>query len=243
MGRHIRLGVNIDHVATLRQARKAQAPDPVHAAVLAELGGADAITVHIRQDRRHIQDRDIRLLRQTVGTRINVEMAVREEVLGLILEINPHQVTLVPERPDELTTEGGLDVASDITTIARCASALREAGIHVSIFVDPMESQISAACEAGCDAIEICTARYAETSDPDALDAVRDAAIGARAIGIAVHAGHGLDYQNVIPVAELPQIVELNIGHAIIARAVLVGIERAVREMKKIIDEARRTVG
>ena len=243
MGRDIRLGVNIDHVATLRQARKAQAPDPVHAAVLAELGGADAITVHIRQDRRHIQDRDIRLLRETVGTRLNVEMAVGREVLDLILDINPQQVTLVPERPDELTTEGGLDVAADITTVARCVSALKETGIHVSIFVDPVERQISAAREAGCDAIEICTARYADRPDADALDAVRDAAIRAQAIGIAVHAGHGLDYQSVIPVAELPQITELNIGHAIIARAVLVGIERAVREMKETIDKARRNAG
>jgi len=238
MSRFVRLGVNIDHVATLRQARKATVPDPVHAALLAELGGADGITVHIRQDRRHIQDRDVTLLRETVRTRLNVEMAMRPEILEFVVGVRPHQVTLVPERPDEITTEGGLDVASDNDSVKDCVSALKKAGIHVSIFVDPVEAQISAARQAGCDAMEICTARYADHPGPDTLEDVAKAAAQAETMGIAVHAGHGLNYQTVVPLTQLPQIVEFNIGHAIVARAMLVGFEKAVREMKNVIDNA-----
>lgn len=238
MTRHVRLGVNIDHVATLREARKAAVPDPVHVAALAELGGADGITVHIRQDRRHIQERDLRPLRETVKTRLNVEMAIRREMLDLILEVKPHQVTLVPERPDELTTEGGLDVAADIDSVAACVTGLRDAGMHVSVFVDPDARQIAACRETGCDAVEICTARYSERPDTDSLAAVKDAAVRSQGMGIKVHAGHGLDYETVIPVAQLPQIVELNIGHAIVARALLVGFQEAVREMKTLIEKA-----
>ncbi len=235
----MRLGVNIDHIATLRQARRADVPDPVQAAVLAELAGADGITVHIRQDRRHIQDRDIRVLRDVVKTRLNVEMALREDVLALILDVEPHQVTIVPERPDELTTEGGLDVPSTGPMLSKFISALNQAGVHVSVFIDPDVNQIWAARDAGADAIEICTARYSEDPGRETLTPVREAAAIASEAGLSVHAGHGLNYQTVSPVAAIAEIVELNIGHSIVARAALVGIERAVREMKQEILKAR----
>jgi len=228
----IRLGVNIDHVATLRQARRAQEPDPVHAAVLAELAGAHGITVHLRADRRHIQDRDVHVLRQTVKTRLNVEMAATPEMVAIAREIRPDQVTLVPERPAELTTEGGLDVIAQRPAVERATAELRQAGIEVSLFVDPRADQVAAAAEIGADAIEINTAAYAEARTPAARSAARDAvAAAAGASRVLVHAGHGLDYRNVAAIAALPALVELNIGHSIVARAALVGMERAVREM------------
>jgi pyridoxine 5-phosphate synthase len=227
-----RLGVNIDHVATLRQARRARQPDPVQAAVLAELAGAHGITVHLRSDRRHIQDRDVEVLRRTVTTRLNVEMAATPEMIGIALAIRPEQVTLVPERPAELTTEGGLDVAAHRAHLADAVKKLREGAIEVSLFVDPQPAQVEAAAEIGADAIEINTAAYADAPTASrrqaALSAVSKAADSARTL---VHAGHGLDYRNVGAIAAIGRIAELNIGHAIVARATLVGMERAVREM------------
>ncbi len=237
----LRLGVNIDHVATLRQARRAAQPDPVHAACLAELAGADGITVHLRSDRRHIQDRDLELLRQTVKTRLNLEMAATEAMLAVALRVKPDQVTLVPERPDELTTEGGLDVPRQRAPVSAACAALREAGIEVSLFVDPLGAQVQATRDLA-QAFEINTAAYSESrgaARAQALAAVAEAARQGRALGLHVHAGHGLDYDNVGPVAALPEIEELNIGHSIVARAVLVGFERAVREMQAALRRAR----
>ncbi len=234
---YVRLGVNVDHVATLREARKSVAPDPVEAAFLAELAGADGITVHLRMDRRHIKERDLRLLRQTVKTRLNLEMAATEEMLSIALEVKPDQVTLVPERPGEVTTEGGLDVASSVDEIAKVVEKLKGAGIEVSIFVDPDTSQVKAAKEAGADAIEIHTGIYAAAKNKEnELERIFEAARVARNLGLRVHAGHDLNYRNIIPVLKTPGLEEVNIGHAIIARAIYVGIERAVREMKEVIN-------
>jgi pyridoxine 5-phosphate synthase len=231
-----RLGVNIDHVATLRQARGGQEPDPVWAAALAELGGADGITVHLREDRRHIQDRDLRLLRETVGVRLNLEMAAEAEILNLALEVGPDQVTLVPERREELTTEGGLDVVSQRPRIAAAVSRCRDAGIEVSLFLDPEPVQIEAALTLELDAIELHTGRYANspegTGQLQELAALRQVAATIVSAGIALHAGHGLNYRNVGPVARLDRMAELNIGHSIVCRALFVGMERAVRQMK-----------
>jgi pyridoxine 5-phosphate synthase len=232
-----RLGVNIDHVATLRQARRVPDPDPVQAAILAELGGADGITVHLRSDRRHIQDRDVEILRQVVKTRLNLEMAATQEMLKIALTAKPHQVTLVPERREEITTEGGLDVVLNSVQLKPTVKMLEEGGIHVSLFVDPDLEQVKEAHRIDAPAIEINTAAYADARDDQGREAALRKAVDAarlgRKLGLAVHAGHGLTYENVRGVAALSEISELNIGHSIVARAVLVGIERAVREMRE----------
>jgi pyridoxine 5-phosphate synthase len=237
-----RLGVNIDHVATLRQTRKAREPDPVWAAVLAELGGADVITVHLREDRRHIQDRDVRLLRETVQVRLNLEMALEPEIVTLALDLKPHQVTLVPERRAELTTEGGLDVAGQKARVALVLSRCRDAGIDVALFIDPDLAQVDAAVELGATAVEFHTGRYADAcwgADRDReLESLKVAAAATIASGVELHAGHGLNYQNVAPVARLKKMEELNIGHSIVARAVFVGLKQAVCEMKTCIAAA-----
>jgi pyridoxine 5-phosphate synthase len=236
----IRLGVNIDHVATVRQARRAQEPDPVAAAVLALFGGADGITIHLREDRRHIQDRDLRLLREVVTHRLNLELAAVDEIVNLACTVRPDETTLVPERRQELTTEGGLDVVAHQKEVSRAVGRLTAAGIEVSIFVDPDPRQIETARLLGARAVEIQTARYSEARGAAAqeLNALREAAAFAREQGLHVHLGHGLNYVNVRPVARLPGVEELNIGHSIVARAVLVGMERAVREMKEAIRAA-----
>jgi pyridoxine 5-phosphate synthase len=237
----IRLGVNLDHVATVRQARRAVEPDPVAAAVLAILGGADSITVHLREDRRHIQERDVRLLRATVR-RLNLEMAAVDEIVALACEIRPDEATLVPERREELTTEGGLDVVANQKTVERAMTSLRQAGIAVALFVDPDERQIETAKLLGARAVEIQTARYAEArtwpAQQEQLTILHESADFARRIGLHVHLGHGLDYWNVNAVACIPGVEELNIGHSIVARAVFVGLERAVREMKEAIRQS-----
>ncbi len=238
----IRLGVNIDHVATVRQARRADEPDPVAAAVLALLGGADGITVHLREDRRHIQDRDVRLLRQVVTRRLNLEMAAVDAIVDIACEVKPDEATLVPERREELTTEGGLDVVTHEKPVARAVERLHQAGIAVSLFIDPDARQIETARLLGVKAVEIQTARYAEArtaADQEReLSALREAATFVAERGLHLHFGHGLNYHNVQAVARLPGAAELNIGHSIVARAVLVGMERAVREMKEAIQRA-----
>lgn len=235
----IRLGVNIDHVATIRQARGGREPDPVWAAVLAELGGADGITIHLREDRRHIQDRDLRVLRDTVQVRLNLEMSVEPEIVAIALAARPDQVTLVPERRQEVTTEGGLDVHGQFDRVAAAAARCRDAGLEVSLFIDPEEAQVEASRRAGGAAVELHTGRYADAPDRAAvareLEALAVAGRHAAACGLALHAGHGLNYHNVRAVAALDRIAELNIGHSIVARAVFVGMERAVREMKMCI--------
>ncbi|MBD2085713.1 pyridoxine 5'-phosphate synthase [Trichocoleus sp. ST-U3] len=231
------LGVNIDHIATIRQARRTVEPDPVTAAVLAELAGADGITVHLREDRRHIQDRDVRLLRQTVRTHLNLEMAPTEEMVAIALDIKPDYVTLVPEKREEVTTEGGLDVSSQIDRIGEMVTKLQDAGIPVSLFIDADPGQIMAAAIIKVKFIELHTGCYAEAADEASrekeLAVLAKGCEQARAAGIRINAGHGLTYWNVYPVACLEGMEELNIGHTIISRAALVGIERAVREMKQ----------
>ncbi len=233
----IRLGVNIDHVATVRQARKAAEPDPVAAAVLALLGGADGITVHLREDRRHIQDRDVHLLRQVVTSRLNLELATADEIVDIACALKPDEATLVPERRQELTTEDGLDVAANEAAVAKAVKRLRGAGIEVSLFLDPDPRQIEFGKLLGVQAVEIHTGRYAEARAAEdvarELAALQDAAAFARAMGLHVHMGHGLNYVNVKAVARVAGVEELNIGHSIVSRAVLVGMERAVREMKE----------
>jgi len=230
-----RLGVNIDHVATVRQARKAAHPDPVQAALLAEMGGADGITVHLRSDRRHIQDRDVEILKQVVKTRLNLEIAATQEMMRMALTVKPDQVTLVPERREELTTEGGLDAVLNSVQLRPVVRTLQEAGIHVSLFIDPDLEQVKEAHKLDGQAIEINTAAYAEARDEKSREAAYRKTVDAirlgRKLGLGVHAGHGLDYRNVGRMAALPDLSELNIGHSIVARAVLVGMERAVREM------------
>ena len=235
----IRLGVNIDHVATLRQARRANDPDPVATAVLALLAGADGITVHLREDRRHIQDRDVRLLRPVVTNRLNLEMAAVDTIADIACEVKPDEATLVPERRQELTTEGGLDVVANEKEVGRIAERLRNAGIEVSLFIDPDRRQIDAARRLGARAIEIQTARYSEAGPNAAreLDVLREATTYAVSLGLHVHMGHGLNYVNVQAVAAIPGVEELNIGHSIVSRAVLVGFERAVRDMKDALRE------
>ena len=233
------LSVNIDHIATIRQARQTTEPDPVEAAVICELAGAYGITVHLRGDRRHIQDRDLRLLRQTVKTKLNVEMAATGEMVDIACEVLPDQVTLVPELPGEVTTTGGLDCTKNLRTIAEAIERLKSAGMLVSLFIDPEEEQIRAAADLGAKAIELNTSRYSDatlTNRPlqagaEALDAVRHAAEFGASRQIQVLAGHGLTYRNVAAIATIEQIVEVNIGHNIIARAALVGLDRAVRDM------------
>jgi pyridoxine 5-phosphate synthase len=235
----IRLGVNIDHVATVRQARRAPEPDPVAAALLALLGGADGITVHLREDRRHIQDRDVRVLRQTVMQRLNLEMAAVEAIVDIACEVKPDEATLVPERREELTTEGGLDVVTHREAVGRAVERLRAAGIEVSLFIDPDPRQIEQAKLLGAKAVEIQTARYSEGRTAEErereLEALRNAAVFVRQQGLHLHMGHGLTYTNVQPICHITGLEELNIGYSIVSRAVLVGIERAVREMKEAI--------
>lgn len=236
------LGVNIDHVATIRQARKIDQPDPVWAAALAQLGGADCITVHLREDRRHIQDRDVEILKQTVSVKLNLECACEPEMLAIAARIKPTQVCLVPERREELTTEGGLDVVSNRTRVQQAVDQLHAAGIRVSIFIDPQADQINAAASIGANAIEIHTGAYAnqigENRDKE-LAKITLAAEHASRAELEVHAGHGLNYDNVIPVAAVPHINELNIGHSIIGRALFVGMQAAVREMKNLLQSAK----
>lgn len=233
------LGVNIDHVATVRQARRAPEPDPVWAAALAELGGADCITCHLREDRRHINDRDVEILRKTVRVKLNLEMALAPEIVECALRVLPDQSTLVPERREELTTEGGLDVAGDPERVAAAVRRLKDAGITVSLFIDPDARQIAASTKSGADAVEFNTGRYSEATgeheQKERLAEIVSAVSGARSAGLVAHAGHGLTYVNVGPVAAIEGLEELNIGHTIIARAVFVGLERAVREMKALV--------
>ncbi len=232
------LGVNIDHVATIRQARKTYEPDPAAAAMLCELAGADAITIHLREDRRHIQDRDVRVLKETVTVKLNLELSVAEEIVGIACQVRPQQATLVPERREEVTTEGGLDVAAHRTAVARSIERLRAAGISVSLFLDPDPRQIELARQLGADAVELHTGQYAlarGAARHEELIALTSAGKLVVDLGMHLHAGHGLNYQNVVPVARIARMRELNIGHSIISRAVLVGLERAVREMKQLI--------
>ena len=244
ISKSIRLGVNIDHVATVRQARLGHEPDPMAAAVLCELAGADGITVHLREDRRHIQDRDVRLLRPVVR-RLNLEMAASDEIASLACEVKPCEATLVPEKRQELTTEGGLDLIANRVQVEKVMKKLKAAGIIVSLFIDPDCNQIETARALGADAIEIQTARYSEAKTrvelDRELDELREATRMATELGMHVHMGHGLNYHNVQAVAAIPGVEELNIGHSIVSRAVLVGMERAVREMKMAIEEGIRT--
>jgi pyridoxine 5-phosphate synthase len=242
MSGFIALGINIDHVATLRQARRARAPDPVQAALAAEQAGADAITLHLREDRRHIQDRDVRALRGLLQTRMNLEMAVTDEMLGIAAEVRPEDCCLVPEKRQELTTEGGLDVAGQAARIRAAVASLAGAGIRVALFIDPDPAQIEAAAASGAPAVELHTGAYAEASGSaraTELERLRTGARLAERLGLEVHAGHGLDYHNVQPVAAIAQIIELNIGHAIVARAVFTGLAAAVRDMKALMQAAR----
>ena len=237
-----KLGVNIDHVATVREARKTNEPDPVWAATLAELGGADGITLHLREDRRHIQDRDLRVMRQTVVAPLNLELACAEDVLRLACEIKPSQATLVPERREEVTTEGGLDVVGNRPLVADAVRRLRDAGIVVSLFLDPDAAQIDAGAAVGADAVELHTGAYANAQAPTELErqleTLRAAGRYLRDAGLTLHAGHGLTYRNVQPVAAIEGMHDLNIGHSIIARSIMVGLEQAVRDMKRLIREA-----
>jgi len=234
-----KLAVNVDHVATLREARRSSYPDPVEAAVLAELAGAEGIVVHLREDRRHIKERDLRLLREVVKTCLNLEMAAVEEMVQIAREVKPDMVTLVPERREELTTEGGLDVMGNKERLLEVVPRLKESGIIVSLFVDPDMNQIKAAKEVGADAVEIHTGLYSEAKTPaereEELKKVEMAAKESRALYLSTRAGHGLNYWNVKPIAAIPEIEELSIGHSIVARAVLVGMERAVKEMLELL--------
>ena len=239
----IYLGVNIDHVATLRQARGTRYPDPIQAAIEAEQAGADSITLHLREDRRHIQDRDVRMLADILQTKMNLEMAVTEEMLGIAELYRPADCCLVPERREELTTEGGLDVAGQQSRMHDACTRLAEAGITVSLFIDPEMKQIEAAAACGAPVIELHTGRYAEASSAaeaqHELKIIRQAAEKAHAMGLQVNAGHGLHYHNVRPIAAIKELVELNIGHAIVARSFFTGFQEAVREMKKLMLGAR----
>ena len=235
-----RLHVNVDHVATLRQARGSDYPDPIPAAAMAEMAGAHGITIHLREDRRHIVDRDLELMRKTVTTVLNLEMAATEEMISIARATGPEICTLVPEKREERTTEGGLAVASDIEAISTATRALQEAGIKVSLFVDPTRREIEASRQAGADMVELHTGDYCNAKGLDAirhLDRISDAAMTAADLGLKVAAGHGLHYHNVAPVARIPEIEELNIGHAIIARAVFCGIDEAVRRMLEAMGE------
>ncbi|MBY0523468.1 MAG: pyridoxine 5'-phosphate synthase [Gemmataceae bacterium] len=240
----IRLGVNIDHVATVRQARRGDEPDPVAAAVLALLGGADGITIHLREDRRHIQDRDVRLLRQVVTQRLNLEMAAADPIVEIACEVKPDEATLVPERREELTTEGGLDVVAHQAVVRKAVDRLKAKGIVVSLFIDPDIRQIEMSKLLGAEAVELQTARYSEARSPAdrerELDALEEASTFALEHKLHLHMGHGLNYYNVQPlVKRIPTVEELNIGHSIVSRAVFVGLERAVREMKDAMRSMR----
>lgn len=241
----IKLGVNIDHVATIRQARGTRYPSVVQAALRAEQAGADAITLHLREDRRHIQDRDVHILRDLLQTRMNLEMAVTEEMLAIALKVCPQDVCLVPEKREELTTEGGLDVIGSFERIEAACQTLRKAGIRVSLFIDPDEEQLEAAKAAGAPVVELHTGAYAEAEEDSRqqaeFDRIRRAVVHGIALGLHVNAGHGLHYHNVQAIAALPGVEELNIGHAIVAHALFVGWDNAVREMKALMNAARRT--
>jgi pyridoxine 5-phosphate synthase len=235
----VKLGVNVDHVATVRQARKTDEPDPVAAAIMVELAGADGIVCHLREDRRHIQDRDLRLLREVVRTHLNLEMAATEAMVKIALETKPDMVTLVPEKREEVTTEGGLDVQGHYERLAQVLPALQNAGILVSLFIDPDIEQIKMGAKLRADYVEIHTGLYAEAKDVEEelreLEKIQQAAGIAAKLGFGVAAGHGLTYQNVRPIAEIPEVEELNIGHTIVARAIMRGMEQAVREMLSLI--------
>jgi len=241
------LGVNIDHIATIRQARRTVEPDPVAAAVLAELAGADGITVHLREDRRHIQERDVRLLRQTVRTHLNLEMAATDEMVAIALDVHPDYVTLVPEKREEITTEGGLDITRQQNRMKEVVDQLQSAGIPVSLFIDADSDQIDASAAIGAKFIELHTGRYAEAKDEQnravELEVLTTGCRLAITAGLRVNAGHGLTYWNVYPIACLEGMEELNIGHTIVSRAALVGMERAVREMKQAIRGGARDEG
>ncbi|HEY7877561.1 MAG TPA: pyridoxine 5'-phosphate synthase [Gemmatimonadaceae bacterium] len=236
---HQRLYVNVDHVATLRQARRTDEPDPVAAALLCEEAGADGITAHLREDRRHIHDDDIHRLGTSVRTVLNLEMALTEEMLGIAAAIHPYQATLVPERREEVTTEGGLDVSRDTPRLAEGLLRLKRAGLRTSLFIDPDLRAVERSRELGADAIELHTGRYANGGGESALAALRAASALGADIGLAVHAGHGLTVRNVRPVAAIPEIEELNIGHSIVSRAVFIGLAASVREMRAAMDAAR----
>lgn len=248
-----RLGVNVDHIATLRQARGTTYPDPVTAAALAELAGADQITVHLREDRRHINDRDVRVLRETVQTRLNLEMAATPEMLAIARQIKPDMITLVPEKREERTTEGGLAVRENLASLKEYCEALRETGAYLSLFIDPQGEQIAASAELGVEIVELHTGDYCEANQAftnqkkespfqreEELERLRKGARVAHSLGLVVAAGHGLDYKNVLAVAAIPQFEEFNIGHSIISRASLVGLERAVQEMLEALAIGRR---
>lgn len=237
-----RLGVNIDHVATVREARKTNEPDPVQAAYLADLGGADGIVCHLREDRRHIQDRDLELLRTTVISHLNLEMAAMDAMVETALKVKPDMVTLVPERREEVTTEGGLDVRASMSRVASAVSALKGAGIVVSLFIDPDMTQIKESARTGADFVELHTGAYADAGravdEAIELEKLERGAQAAAKLGLGVSAGHGLTYHNVVPVAAIAEVEELNIGHSIIARSVMVGMEQAVRDMVDLIRSA-----
>jgi pyridoxine 5-phosphate synthase len=239
----IHLGVNVDHVATLRQARLTRYPDPVTAALIAEQAGADSVTIHLREDRRHIQERDLTLMQQSLLTRVNLEMAVTEPMLAMAADVRPADCCFVPESREELTTEGGLDVVSQQSRVRDACAQLAACGIRVSLFIDPDPDQIEASVAAGAPVVELHTGAYADAATPagraSELERIRTASAAARALGLTVHAGHGLNYHNVAPVAAIPEIVELNIGHAIVAQAVFDGLNRAVATMKALMLAAR----
>lgn len=238
----IRLGVNVDHVATVRQARRVDVPDPVEAALLAEAAGADGITVHLREDRRHIQERDVRILRQRLHTKLNLEMAVTPAMLAFAENVRPDDACFVPEKREELTTEGGLDVVSHRQKIREATQRLHSLAVRVSLFVDPETAQIEASRDVGAHAVEIHTGAYCNALSVERekqLQAILEASKFAQSLGLEVHGGHGLNYDNVLPIAQIPEMAELNIGHSIIARAVIVGIEQAVREMKDLLSKAK----
>ena len=236
----IELGVNIDHVATLRQARRTYEPDPVWAAVEAELGGADGITVHLREDRRHINDRDVRALRESVQCKLNLEMSIAPEIVEIAMQVVPDQATIVPERRQEITTEGGIDLSQESGRITSAVQRLRELGVFVSAFIEPDERQIDLAAQQGFHAVELHTGAYANAEGEDAkehLDQLVLAGKRVRERGLRLHAGHGLNYHNVRPVAAIKDMIELNIGHAIVSRAVFFGLREAVREMKRVMNQ------
>jgi pyridoxine 5-phosphate synthase len=236
------LGINIDHVATIRQARRGRSRDPVHAALAAEMAGADSITLHLREDRRHIQDRDVRVLKGLLQTHMNLEMAVTEEMLGIAGEVRPGDCCFVPERREEVTTEGGLDAAGQVPRLKEAIARLSAQGVRVALFIDPDPRQIDAAAHAAAPVVELHTGAYAEATGSHRateLERLRSAARQASTLGIEVHAGHGLDYHNVHPIAAIREIVELNIGHAIIGRAVFDGLPKAVADMKRLMTAAR----
>ena len=237
----IKLGVNIDHIATLRQARKGNFPDPVYAAVICELAGCDSIVCHLREDRRHIQERDLKVLKEVVKTKLNLEMALSDEIIKIALDVKPDQVTLVPERREELTTEGGLDVSGNFEKIKRATEDFKNAGIKVSLFIEPDFNQIEKSKETGADFIEIHTGKYADAKTEEEiynqLDRIIKGTEFAMSTGLRVNAGHGLDYKNVIPICKIKGIEELNIGYSIICMSVFTGLENAVKEMIKIIRE------